>query len=344
MRALTADEARRAILREGTKAVPVMLGHWWGEGLEDAHRDALAALERDFPQDICLLWYHEPGYEASSTDNPDYRFGYLEDYSDAEVHGTGRSHVLLPDWGDLDRFLADLPDPNEPGNFAAAEAEAARDEGRLRIGCWWRLFHERFWSIRGMENMMMDYYDHMEELGILGRALIDYYKVIIRRYHDLGCRAIFSSDDLGHQRGPMMSPEHFRALYVPLYEELIDYIHSLDMALILHSCGDNTLLLDDLVAVGLDVFHPVQKGTMDMEATAARYAGRLGFFVGFDVQHELIHMRPEEVTAEVERLAALYRHPSGGLLMGAGNGIMPGTPVENIRAMLEAMYRLSPGR
>ena len=41
----------------------------------------------------------------------------------------------------------------------------------------------------------------------------------------------------------------------------------------LHSCGNNTDIMGDLAEVGLDVFHPVQKGTMD-EVTIVRHSNR----------------------------------------------------------------------
>jgi uroporphyrinogen decarboxylase len=65
----------------------------------------------------------------------------------------------------------------------------------------------------------------------------------------------------------------------------------------LHSCGDNTLLLPDLISAGVDMFHPVQKHTMDEAAVAREFGGRIGFL--------------------------------------AGNGIVAGTPLENVDAFLD---------
>ena len=66
---------------------------------------------------------------------------------------------------------------------------------------------------------MLDYYDAMDELKIVGRRILEFDKVIIDRFAALGFDGIFTSDDLGHQTGPMMSPAVFRELYLPLYEE-----------------------------------------------------------------------------------------------------------------------------
>lgn len=336
-KALTHQQVSNAVERKGGGPVPVFMGKWWGNGLREAHGPSLDKLSADYPDDICAGWYIQPGYDASETANPEYRFGFL-DYHDAQRHSIGESAVLLPEWEQLDDFLAHFPDPNEPGNFEPVYAAAGQAEGRYKLGCWWRLFHERFWSIRGMENLMMDYYDNMEGLQVLGERLLAFYKVLVDRYAQAGYHGIFSSDDLGHQSGPMMSPSIFHELYFPLYKELADYIHAKGMHFWLHSCGDNTLLMDDLIAAGLDVFHPVQKGCMDFQATADRFGDRISFLAGFDVQNTIIHETPQGIRDEVRRMKAIFGWPDGGLLLAMGNGIMPGTPIENIAAALDEMY------
>ena len=246
--------------------------------------------------------------------------------------------MLLPDWDELDQFLSHMPDPNEPGNFQEVTHIAQLHPDQYKIGSFWFFLHERFWMIRGMENLMMDYYDNMDGLKTLGQAMVAFYKVIIDRYAALGCDAIFTSDDLGHQMGPMMSPAIFHELYFPLYQEIASYIHARGMHFFIHSCGDNTLLMDDIIASGVDVLHPIQKGCMDMEETAQRFGGKISFCAGMDVQQILIHGTPDEVRAEIARMRRIFNRPEGGLLFAMGNGILPGTPLENITAALDEMY------
>ncbi len=254
-----------------------------------------------------------------------------------ERHSIGKRCVLLPDWDELDLLLADFPDPNEPGTFDDVELKVRNSQDRYVLGHFWHLFHERFWGIRGMENLMMDYYDNMDGLKKLGFHLVEYYKKIIDRYAALGVDGIFSSDDLGHQAGPMMSPAVFKELYVPLYQEFISYAHKRGMHVFLHSCGDNTLLLPELIEAGLDVFHPIQAGCMDLEKTAELFRGKITFLAGFDVQHILPEGTPEQVRSTVREMTQILYASEGGLLFAAGNGIMPDTPLENIAAMLDEM-------
>ena len=60
----------------------------------------------------------------------------------------------------------------------------------------------------------------------------------------------------------------------------------------MHSCGNNTDIVGDLAEVGLDVFHPVQKGTMDEVELSREYGDRMTFLVGIDVQHTLQERGP----------------------------------------------------
>jgi uroporphyrinogen decarboxylase len=72
--------------------------------------------EAQFLNDI----YHGGWFESTNM-NKSYRWGYKDDYERAEKYGIAESIVLLSDWSELDRFLEDFPNPNEPGNFDEVE-------------------------------------------------------------------------------------------------------------------------------------------------------------------------------------------------------------------------------
>lgn len=334
---LSREEFIVAVERRGSvdrpARVPVIMAQWWGVGTREKYGACLDRLAATYPEDALVAWHIAPGEDLSTTANPAYRWGY-RDYTGAVRHSIGRSAVLLPDWGELDRLLADFPDPDEPGVFDAVATRLTPEDNRYRLGGFWRLFHERFWSIRGMENLMYDYADYPGELRELGEHLLAYYQKILDRYAALGFDGILVSDDLGHQRGPMMSPDTFSSLYLPLYEAFVRHAHAVGLHVFLHSCGDNAKLMDFLVAAGIDVFHPVQKGCMDMQDTSSRYGDKLSFLVGMDVQHILPEGTPGEVREEVRRLKAVFARPEGGCLLAAGNGILPDTPIENLEAFL----------
>jgi uroporphyrinogen-III decarboxylase len=187
---------------------------------------------------------------------------------------------------------------------------------------------------------MVDYHIHPEEVHRLHNALCTLYEGYIRRVaREVRPDAFWTSDDLGNQRQLMMRPETFRELLKPYYARVGAACREAGMHFWLHSCGNNTDILGDLAEVSVDVFHPVQKHTMDEEQVAAEFGDRLTFLVGFDVQHTLREGSPQEVRAEVRHLIDTFDRPDGGMCLAAGNGIVAGTPFENIEAFLDEAVR-----
>ena len=60
---------------------------------------------------------------------------------------------------------------------------------------------------------------------------------------------------------------------------------------------------------------------------------------GMDVQDTLINATPEEVRREVRLMRDTFDSPSGGFLYASGNGIVGGTPIDNIEAFLDECIR-----
>ena len=94
-----------------------------------------------------------------------------------------------------------------------------------------------------------------------------------------------------------------------------------------------------LIEAGVDVLHPIQTGCMSLEKTIEEYGDKISFLVGVDVQHLLPEGTPESVECGIENMINICYKPNGGLLVAAGNGIMPGTPIENILSLLKTLEK-----
>jgi uroporphyrinogen-III decarboxylase len=115
----------------------------------------------------------------------------------------------------------------------------------------------------------MDYYLEPDNIHRLHEALCGLYCGYIERsVRELGLDGFWTSDDLGHQKQLFVRPELFRQFMKPYYARIGAVCREQDVHWWLHSCGNNTDIMGDLAEVGLDVFHPVQKGTMDEVAIA----------------------------------------------------------------------------
>ena len=81
-------------------------------------------------------------------------------YAPARETGAKDAGGVLSDWEHLDEFIEKMPDPEAPGRFDECYplAEAAHRQDRYLLFAVWFFFFERPWMLRGMENLMTDYY------------------------------------------------------------------------------------------------------------------------------------------------------------------------------------------
>ncbi len=331
---LNRREVRAAIRFKNPPRPPRAMALWHNEQTIAAHGDAFRALQKDYPDDPVMtsMWID---YWQAPGDDPAYRFAF-----GAKTKPPGAavdSCPVIADWAELDRFLAEFPDAERPD--ATADVVRARRDNpeRYVLAGWGHYFHQRLAYLRGIERLLYDFYDAPDKLRAVMDRLLGLYRVWARRAAAAGADGVWAGDDLGTQQSLFMMPETFRELYFPYYRALADILHGNGLDFWLHTCGNVTELMDDLIACGVDCLHPIQAGTMDDRQIAARYGGRVCFWIGMDVQKVIPFGTPDEVRKSVrERLEAFYR-PEGGLVVAAGNAILPDTPLENLRAYLETV-------
>ncbi len=331
---LSREELCRVIEGRGNaQRIPVLFHFWmhpedFGERAPEV-RQIMAA----YPEDVQVIQLQIPAVYDAPEDDPSYRWSYKD--KPEGIVALDQSG-FIEDWEEqMEAFLADFPSPEYPGLIP----ECPPDDGRYRLGYWWYFYFERFWSIRGMEKALMDFYLYPEAVHVFFRRLTDFYKRIITRAHDeLKLDGLFTSDDLGTQTGPFFSPAIFDEFFAPYYQEIIDHVHSLGMHFWLHTCGNISPLLPRLIALGVDVIHPIQKHTMDERQIAQTYGERITIWAGFDVQHTIPFGTPEEVRREVQLLMQTYAHPAGRFMLTFGNSITPDTPLESLHAVFDEAF------
>lgn len=325
MKPLPRAEVVKAVERRNPCRIPLVHAKWWGQGLGDQHGERLGELSV-YPEDTAKLWLSPLDCSA---------MGLSWTWSGDGAHD---SRCVIDDWHKLDEFIEKMPDPAGSVEYDALIEQATQAQEHdlyVQFG-WWGFLFERPWGLRGMANLMVDYYENGESLHRLHDALCTLYCGHIRTAAArLRPDGFWTSDDLGHQTQSMMSPEIFHEFLYPYYKRVGDTLRDVGMHFWLHSCGNNTELMEDLVSGGVDVFHPVQKHTMDERAVAAAFGDRMTFLAGIDVQHTLQEKDPDGVREEVRFLIDTFDRPEGGMCLGAGNGIVNGTPFENIRAFLD---------
>lgn len=326
---LNKNEVIKAINHQSPERIPIFFAKWWGEGLREQYGDQLLNFDR-FHEDITGLWL-----------DPLINYEKMGLSWKIDLGGGYDNRPIITNWEKLEEFLDKLPNPNEDIRFEilAEQAYFAKKNDMYLIVGWWKLFFERPWELRGMSTLLMDYYLYPDKIHQLNNALCNFYiQYLDRIIYNLQPDGFWTSDDLGHQTQLFLRPTIFREFLMPYYLKIGNFLKKHNLHWWLHSCGNNTVILEDLIDAGVNVFHPVQKGTMDEIAVAKEFGDRLTFLAGIDVQHILQEATPETVRQEVRHLINTFDRPNGGLCIAAGNGIVAGTPIANIEAFLDEAY------
>jgi len=330
--ALGREEVKSVIEGKGAaRRIPMAIHHWINAKTFGSREAQYQALLDQYPSDIVTIYLNIPSVFDAPEDDPSYRW---LNFDNPFSPGTALDSVsALDEWAKLDGVLSNFPNPYYPGLIAKYPPP---DDGFYRVGRWSYWLFERLWSIRGMENALCDFYENGEEVHRLFRALTDFYKAIVKRgKNELGLDAIRTGDDIGMQTGPFFSLEIFREFFKPYYKELIDYTHSLGMHFWLHACGNIKPFIPELIEIGLDVLHPIQKYTMDEREIASKFGNDICIWAGMDVQRTIPFGTPDDVRKEVRFLFDTYFRKEGRLIITAGNVMTVDTPFENLKAFLD---------
>ncbi len=197
---------------------------------------------------------------------------------------------------------------------------------------------EHAWYLRGFQNFLMDLISRPNMANALLDKLLKYKIEMTGYFLDMGVDIIRLGDDVGWQRGMILSPAIWRKYFKPRMSTLISYIrkHSSDVVYIFyHSDGYIMPIIPDLIEIGVQILNPVQPECMDPVEIKRLYGDKLTLHGTIGVQSILPFGTPDDVRQEViKRIKECGLN--GGLIIAPSHTPQPGTPIENIVAMYRA--------
>ena len=195
--------------------------------------------------------------------------------------------------------------------------------------------YERGCGLMDFEQFMMNMAMRPAVIHELLDKITDYKVEYARKVVEMGFKVAHHGDDLGMQCGPMMSETMFREFVLPRLERAWQPYNDAGIPIILHSCGDITRFIPDLLAIGLRVFEPVQP-CMDLELLKREFGADLVFWGGIETQDLLPFGTPEQVK-EMARKTIRTLGKGGGHIIAPSQEVMNDVPIANVKALVETI-------
>jgi uroporphyrinogen decarboxylase len=259
---------------------------------------------------------------------------HYAEFGDAPLIGyeTPASLDDYPWWPKVECFDYD-------GATALAE-RAARDYAVIGP---WVSFFEIYCQLRGLEQSMMDLVENPELVeAILDRVESIQTEMMKRFFARAGKHLdlVFISDDIAGQQSLLMSAGMWQAHLQPRLKRWCDLIHAHGLRVFYHTDGAARPLLKPILDCGVDVLNPIQHACpgMDMAELKKEFGHRVIFHGGVDNQFALPRGTAEDVRRETRDCLATLGAGREGYICASCHNVQPGTPLENIFAMVETVH------
>ncbi len=268
--------------------------------------------------------------------------GYIDQWGVViSKEGYPVSHPLAEAQTVADIYAYPFPDP-DAYDYEHYSELCERFADYAVCGGDWSPFFTWSLELMGTEQFLLNLHERPEVANALLTRVADYYLETSRRMFEAARGKIdifFMGDDYGTQRCPFVHPRDFRTFMLPQLARLYGQAKSYGLKVMQHSCGSVRLLLEDLLAAGLDALDPVQVRAegMDVAGLKRDFGSRLTLHGSIDTQHTLPFGSVEDVRREVlERLRVAA--PGGGLILCGSQDYIADIPLDNILAIYDTAY------
>jgi hypothetical protein len=277
-------------------------------------------------------------------ETPDGKLSQIESapYNPAIVEGihfiTTKFMIDTPE--DFELFRKYMPpiDKDYARDMKAAALDAQRYIGDLGISCPWGtggVFNAAA-RLRDVSQLCIDPYEdenfYHEFMEFLASILEKDYELLADTAHEcIGIQGNMAN-------GRLVGSDFFRKHIQPYEKRLIDAVKSRGKFSLYHNCGPAKNLYENYRELGMTVWEtisPPPQGDNEIAEVKKLLGKDLVLSGNLDQIHFLKEADTNEIKAAVEKLIAVCK-PGGKYLFATSDYLEPNTPLENVKALIEA--------
>jgi uroporphyrinogen decarboxylase len=149
--------------------------------------------------------------------------------------------------------------------------------------------------------------------------------------------AINWPDDMGYKNSQFFSLEMYRQLLKPVHKKAIDWAHSKGIKARLHSCGQITPFIPDLIDIGLDAINPLEvKAGVDPVALKHKYGNDLVLHGGINA---VLWDDPKAMEDEIKRVLPVLKE-NGGYIFSTDHSIPNNVSLDTFKNIMSLVKEL----
>ena len=151
---------------------------------------------------------------------------------------------------------------------------------------------------------------------------------------------LFLGEDLGTQRGQLISLELFRRHIKPRIKKFVDLGKAFNLPVMMHSCGSSSWAFNDLIEIGICAVDTLQPEAKDMEPAylKSHFGDRLVFHGCISTAGPVVFGTELDVIRNVKEVLEIMM-PCGGYCFSPTHALQDNSPVENVAAMYRAAHQ-----
>jgi uroporphyrinogen decarboxylase len=194
------------------------------------------------------------------------------------------------------------------------------------------------WMLMGFENFCLKLLIEPDlVIDVIGKVAEIHFSALDKILSKDYVGAVRVTDDIAFGSGPMISPDLLRKFIFPWYKKMAERCHDTGRLFIMHTDGDVSLVMEDIIEMGVDILHPVDPTCMDIFEVKEKWGKKIT--LNGNVPNELLRTGTKEEVREYTMSLLKKIAPGGGYFLGAGNSVPDWSRFENYITMRDTALK-----